>query len=198
MKTIVWGSLLLALALAPGCRHAPTTPERPVSAALQGVSGEEQAEERTPDVIYVPTPPERVQAMLELARPQQGQKLYDLGCGDGRIPIAAAKQFGVRAVCIDIDPERIEEARENVREAGVEDLVEVRQADLFETDLSDADIVTLYLLPSLNEKLKPKLLRELKPGARVVSHAFDMGTWQPDATQEVSGSPVYLWMIPER
>ncbi len=153
--------------------------------------------EKAPDVVYVPTPQARVDAMLEMAAPRRGEKLYDLGCGDGRIPVTAAKRYGVRSVCVDIDPQRIAEARANVAAAGVEDLVEVRQADLFEVDLSDADVVTLYLLPSLNEKLRPTLIRDLKPGSRVVSHAFDMGTWQPEETREVDGGYVYRWIIPE-
>lgn len=154
-----------------------------------------KAEARTPDVVFVPTPEDRVQAMLDMAQVKKGQKLYDLGCGDGRIAVAAARDHGARAVCIDIDPERIADARRNVKENGVEHLVEVRQGDLFETDFSDADVVTLYLLPSLNEKLRPQLQRQLKNGARIVSHSFDMGTWKPDQEREVSGAKLYLWQI---
>ena len=155
----------------------------------------DMAPTKTPDVVYVPTPEERVQAMLQMAQVQQGEKLYDLGCGDGRIAVAAARDYGARAVCIDVDPQRIREALDNVRANNVEHLVEVRQADLFETDFSDADVVTLYLLPSLNERLRPTLQRDLRNGARVVSHSFDMGTWKPDMTQEVSGAELYLWVI---
>lgn len=154
-----------------------------------------KAEARVPDVVFVPTPEDRVQAMLDMAQVKKGQKLYDLGCGDGRIAVAAARDHGARAVCIDIDPERIADARRNVKENGVEHLVEVRQGDLFETDFSDADVVTLYLLPSLNEKLRPQLQRQLKNGARIVSHSFDMGTWKPDQEREVSGAKLYLWQI---
>ena len=136
--------------------------------------------------------------MLKLADVKSGDLLYDLGSGDGRIPITAAKVYGVRAVGIDIDPERIAEANANAEAAGVTGRVTFRQADLFETDLRNADVVTLYLLQSLNERLRPKLLRELKPGSRIVSHAFSMGDWQPERTQEVDGSTIYLWTVPNR
>ena len=124
--------------------------------------------------------------------------LYDLGSGDGRIPIAAAKKYDVRAVGIDIDPQRIREARANAQEAGVTDEVTFRQEDLFKTDFSDATVVTLYLLDRLNEKLRPRLLAELKPGTRIVSHAFQMGDWEPEETREVDGSFIYFWTVPER
>jgi len=150
---------------------------------------------RDPDVIFVPTPEPVVQRMLTMANVGPNDVVYDLGCGDGRIAIAAARDFGARSVCVDIDPKRIEEATENVRKAGVEDRVEVRHADLFQVDLSPATVVTLYLLESLNEKLRPKLKRELRDGARVVSQSFSMGDWQPAATDSVSGTPVYLWKI---
>jgi SAM-dependent methyltransferase len=150
---------------------------------------------REPDVIFEPTPQRRVDAMLAMARVRPGEKVYDLGCGDGRIAITAAKKFRAHAVCIDIDPERVAEARANVAAAGVADRVEVRLGDLFETDLSDADVVTLYLLQELNERLRPTLLRDLRPGSRVVSHVFDMGDWKPDAEKEIDGGMVYLWRI---
>ena len=200
---------LAAVGLLSGCA---TSTERtadkaaPAQAAAPGVVAQtataqaepaplDMAPTKTPDVVYVPTPEERVQAMLQMAQVQQGEKLYDLGCGDGRIAVAAARDYGARAVCIDVDPQRIREALDNVRANNVEHLVEVRQADLFETDFSDADVVTLYLLPSLNERLRPTLQRDLRNGARVVSHSFDMGTWKPDMTQEVSGAELYLWVI---
>lgn len=158
----------------------------------------ETAGERTPDVIYVPTPQPVVDAMLEMAKVRKGDILYDLGSGDGRIPITAAKVYGVRATGIDIDPKRIAEANANARAAGVTDLVTFKQADLFTSDFSDASVVTLYLLNSLNEKLRPKLLAELKPGTRIVSHAFRMGDWEPQAQQDIDGAMIYFWTVPPR
>ena len=159
-----------------------------------------QAPARTqvPDVIYVPTPYEVVDRMLELAGVRKGDVLYDLGSGDGRIPVTAAKKFGIRAVGIDIDPQRIEEAKDNARKNGVAKLVEFRNEDLFRSRFSEATVVTLYLLPDLNVKLRPRLLSELKPGTRVVSHQFDMGTWKPDKKVELNGRTIYLWTIPPR
>lgn len=154
---------------------------------------------REPDVIYVPTPEPVVDAMLNLAGVKEGDVLYDLGSGDGRIPIAAAQRFGVRGVGIDINPVRVREANANAETAGVTDLVTFKEADLFEEDISEASVVTLYLLQSLNVKLRPKLLAELKPGTRIVSHAFDMADqWKPEQTQEVDGTRIYLWTVPER
>jgi len=152
----------------------------------------------TPDVIFVPTPQEVVDAMLEVAKVRDGDVLYDLGSGDGRIPITAAKKFKVRAVGIDIDPERIQEARANAKAAGVTDRVTFKQEDLFKTNFSEATVVTLYLLDSLNEKLRPRLLAELKPGTRIVSHAFRMGDWAPEKTLEVDGKMIYFWTVPAR
>lgn len=154
---------------------------------------------REPDVVYVPTPTSVVDAMLELARVDGNDVLYDLGSGDGRIPIAAARRFGTRGVGIDINPVRIREANANARAAGVTGLVDFRQEDLFEADFSEATVVTLYLLPTLNEKLRPRLLAELAPGTRIVSHAFDMGEeWPPEKTVRVDSSVVHLWTVPER
>ena len=154
---------------------------------------------REPDVVYVPTPATVVEAMLELAQVGGDDMLYDLGSGDGRIPIAAARRFGTRGVGIDINPVRIREANANARAAGVTGLVSFRREDLFQADFSEATVVTLYLLPVLNERLRPRLLAELAPGTRVVSHAFDMGEeWPPDRTLRVDSSVVYLWTIPER
>ena len=151
-----------------------------------------------PDVIYVPTPHEVVDEMLKLADVKKGDVLYDLGSGDGRIPVAAAKKFGIRAVGIDIDPQRIEEAKENARKNGVAKLVEFRNEDLFKTRFSEATVVTLYLLPDLNVKLRPRLWAELKPGTRIVSHQFDMGTWPPERKLELNGRTIYLWRVPAR
>jgi predicted RNA methylase len=155
---------------------------------------------RSPDVIFVPTPQEVVDAMLKLAKVTKADVIYDLGSGDGRIPITAAKTYGARGVGIDIDPQRIKEATENLKTAGVGDRVKFLNQDLFTTDISEATVVTLYLLPSLNVKLIPKLNKELKPGTRIVSHAFDMsadGTERkPRETLNVNGRTVYFWTIP--
>jgi len=168
-----------------------------------GVSGwirgaEQDAPLRGPDVIFVPTPNDIVATMLRMAAVTKKDTVYDLGCGDGRIVITAAQKYGARGVGIDIDPERVAEATENVRKAGVADRVKIIRGDLFEADISPATVVTLYLLTELNLKLRPKLLRDLHPGARVVSHAFAMGDWKPERTAAVSGTTVYLWRIPPR
>ena len=151
-----------------------------------------------PDVVFVPTPQEVVDKMLEMAKVGKGDVLYDLGSGDGRIPVTAAKRFGIRAVGIDIDPQRIAEANENARKDGVANLVQFKREDLFKTKFGDATVVTLYLLPDLNVKLRPRLLAELKPGTRIVSHQFDMGTWKPERKLELNGRTIYLWTIPPR
>ena len=156
------------------------------------------AAQRQPDVIYVPTPQDVVDDMLRLANVRKGDRHYDLGSGDGRIAITAAKRYGVRATGIDIDPERIKEATANAKKAGVEKLVDFRQEDLFKADFRDATIITLYLLPDLNLKLRPRLWAELKPGTRIVSHQFDMGDWEPEKKLEMSGRTIYFWTVPER
>ena len=147
-------------------------------------------------MIYVPTPPEVVEEMLKLADVKKGDVLYDLGSGDGRIPVTAARKYGIRAVGIDIDPERIREAKDNAARNGVEHLVRFRQEDLFKADFREATVVTLYLLPDLNVKLRPRLWSELKPGARVVSHQFDMADWKPEKEVELNGRTIYFWTIP--
>ena len=154
--------------------------------------------EQQPDVIYVPTPHEVVDDMLRLANVRKGDVLYDLGSGDGRIAIAAAKKYGIKAIGIDIDPERIREANENAKKAGVGHLVQFRQEDLFKADFREATVITLYLLPDLNVKLRPRLWDDLKPGTRIVSHQFDMGTWKPEKRLESNGRVVYFWTIPAR
>lgn len=159
---------------------------------------EVQISQRKPDVVYVPTPQEVVNEMLKLAQVTKDDVIYDLGSGDGRIPITAAQRHGTRGIGIDINPQRIREANENAREAGVTDRVEFLQQDLFESDISEATVVTLYLLPELNLRLRPQLFEQLRPGTRIVSHDFDMGDWEPDrvvATNE--GSMIYLWVVPE-
>jgi precorrin-6B methylase 2 len=154
---------------------------------------------RRPDVIYVPTNEEVVRGMLKLAGVTKDDIVYDLGCGDGRIPITAARDFGARGVGIDIDPQRIAEANANLKQAGVGARVQIRQSDLFTADIKEATVVTLYLLQSLNMKLRPKLLAELKPGTRIVSHAFDMGDeWKPEKTEEIGGTRIFLWTIPKK
>jgi predicted O-methyltransferase YrrM len=157
---------------------------------------------RVPDVPFVPTPREVVDAMLAMARVGPNDVLYDLGSGDGRIVIAAAKQFGTRGVGYDIDPARIREANVNARRAGVTDKVRFVLGDIFDADISEATVVTLYLLPEVNLQLRPKLLRELRPGTRVVSHRFDMGDWVPERRErvEVHGADhfVFFWTIPPR
>ena len=158
----------------------------------------QEAPTRRPDVIYVPTPEAVVEAMLQVANVGKNDIVYDLGCGDGRIPVTAAKKYGATGVGIDIDPQRIKEAKENVAKNNVGDKVTIVQGDLFEQDLSKATVVTLYLLPSLNVKLMPKLMKELKPGTRIVSHAFDMGDWKPEKELDVDGRKVYYWTIPKR
>ena len=151
---------------------------------------------RRPDVPYVPTHPAVVDAMLKVAKVTKDDLVYDLGSGDGRIVITAAQQYGARGVGIDINPQRVAEAKENAVKAGVTDRVQFFQQDLFQTDISRATVVTLYLLPRINVKLRPKLLKELKPGTRIVSHAFDMGKWKPEQTLEVKGRKIYFWTIP--
>jgi len=151
---------------------------------------------REPDVQFVVTPLYLVDEMLELAGTNKKDVVYDLGCGDGRFLISAAKRFGARGVGIDIDPERIRESRENAKKAGVADRVKFYEQDLFTTDIRPATLVALYLLPELNLRLRPKFFRELKPGTRIVSHAFDMEDWKPDATGTLGGSTYYYWVLP--
>jgi precorrin-6B methylase 2 len=160
-------------------------------------SAAERAPDRKLDVRYEPTPPEVVRTMLELAAVRPADVVYDLGCGDGRIVIGAAK-LGARGVGVDLDPARVREARENARAAGVEDRVEIRQGDLFETDVSPASVVMLFLQPELNLRLRPRLLAQLRPGSRIVSHWHDMGDWAPERTIPIAGRNVYLWTVPAR
>lgn len=149
------------------------------------------------DVWYVATPHEVVDRMLYEAKIKAIDVVYDLGCGDGRMVIAAAKQYGTRGVGVDLDPARIREARANAKAQGVDQLVTFRVGDMFETDLREATVVMLYLLPELNRRLKPKLFAELPPGARVVSHDFDMGkNWQPDRSVNLGADGIYMWVMP--
>jgi len=166
-------------------RAEPTTQKEPTKAT------------RALDVWYVATPHDIVDRMLYEAKVRTGDVVYDLGCGDGRMVIAAAKKFGTRGVGIDLDPARIKEARANAKAQGVDRLVTFRVADLFETDLREATVVMLYLLPEVNRRLKPKLFAELRPGARVVSHDFDMGRdWPPDRSVKLGSDGIYMWVMP--
>ncbi len=168
---------------------------------------QEAKPKRDPDVPYVPTTERAVDEMLKLANVQKSDILYDLGCGDGRIVVTAAKKFGTRGVGIDINPVRIEEARANAKKNGVEHLVQFIEQDLFEAKISDATVVTLFLLPSVNLKLRPKLLADLKPGTRVVSNTFDMGDWKAERETALDDNDYedsylshkfFLWTIPQR
>ncbi len=167
----------------------------------QAGAAKEATENRTPDVVFVPTPQDVVDKMLEMAQVSKDDLVYDLGCGDGRIVVTAAKRYGCRAVGYDIDPQRIKESQENVRKNGVGDLVQIRQKDIFTLDLSEANVVTLYLLPRLNVKLIPQL-EKLKPGSRIVSHDFRMKGVKPDKTVTITSDEdqaehkIFLWTIP--
>ncbi len=181
-------ALLVVLVLGLGTASAGPAPAR------QAVAAPAQEGLRQPDVIYVPTRQSVVDAMLKVANVKAGDVVYDLGCGDGRIVVTAAK-LGARGIGIDIDPKRVAEANENVKKNGVGDRVKILNQDLFTTDLSEATVVTLYLLPTLNLKLRPILWKTLKPGTRIVSHDFTMGDWKPEQTLNVDGATIYYWTI---
>jgi ubiquinone/menaquinone biosynthesis C-methylase UbiE len=178
----------LLLAAAPHFVHSQPTAQTPPA-------------DRQPDVIFVPTPQEAVDKMLEMAQVKKGDLVYDLGCGDGRIVVTAARKYGVTAVGVDIDPQRVKESRENVKKNGVEDLVTIVHGDIFELDLSEVDVVTLYLLPDLNVKLMPQL-RKMKPGSRIVSYEFAMRGAKPaevhhgDHKDRSYGYTIYKWVVP--
>lgn len=178
-------ALLLAPAARADNRSGPALPTSP--------------DARPPlDVPYVPTQMSVVDAMLDMAKVTKSDTLYDLGCGDGRIVVRAASRFGCRGVGVDLDPERVAEANENAAKEKVTHLTRFEVGDVFRFDFSPATVVTMYLLPAVNLKLRPRLLKELKPGTRVVSHDFDMGDWTPQETREVGRSRVFLWTIPAR
>ena len=166
-----------------------------LSAALSAAA---QQPKRTPDIHFVPTPDEVVEAMLQLADVGQNDVVYDLGSGDGRIPITAARRFGARGVGIDLDPKLVAQATRNAQEAGVADRVRFVEGDIFEADISPATVVTLYLLTSINERLRPKLLEELRPATRIVSHQFRMGDWNPDREIVIDFRSLFLWRVPKR
>jgi cyclopropane fatty-acyl-phospholipid synthase-like methyltransferase len=145
---------------------------------------------------FVTTPPDIVDSMLKLAEIRKGDVLYDLGSGDGRIVIAAAKKYGVRGVGIELNPEHVKEAREEASRAGVSELARFEVGDVFDADLRPASVVTMYLLPEVNLELRPKLKRELRSGSRIVTHSFHMGDWAPERVIEVRGTKIYRWIIP--
>ena len=151
-----------------------------------------------PDVVYVPTNQKIVDAMLELAKVTKDDTVYDLGCGDGRIVTTAAKRFGANGVGIEIDAKLVELAKKNARQAGVADQVKFIEADLFKTNFKPATVVMLYLSPSVNLRLRPRLLKQLKPGTRIVSHDFGMGEWQPEETLVIDEATLYLWTVPAK
>jgi SAM-dependent methyltransferase len=187
--------------------HNLTVPAIAISALFASLAA---AQTRQPkhqvDVPYVPTTEEAVQVMLKLADVKKSDVVYDLGCGDGRIVIAAAKEYGAHGVGIDINPERIQEAEANAKKAGIEKLVRFEENDLFDVDIREATVVTLFLLESVNLKLRPKLLRDLKPGTRIVSNTFEMGDWKPEkefslddlGDGEALSRKFFLWIVPQR
>ncbi|WP_321474619.1 methyltransferase domain-containing protein [uncultured Paludibaculum sp.] len=179
MRILRWAPALFISLAAPLALHAQT----------YGESG---------DVPYVPTPQHVVDAMLKLGNVQPGDVVFDLGCGDGRIVVTAAEKFSATGTGIDLNPKRIEEANENARKAGVTDKVTFLQQNLFESDVSKATLVTLYLLPEVNLKLRPRLLQQLKTGTRIVSHSFDMGEWKPDKRFDADGRILYLWTVTDK
>lgn len=186
----------------PACRHRAILCAIVAASWVAGIGFAQQPPLRAPDVRYEPTPIDVVGAMLRLAKVNADDIVYDLGCGDGRIVITAARQFGARGVCVDIDPRRIAESRENAHQAGVTERIQFLNVDLLATRIDDATVVMLFLSRELNLAVRPKLLRELKPGTRIVSHWHDMGDWKPQETVRVQSSgrerPIYLWTVPER
>ncbi|MGQ0752047.1 MAG: class I SAM-dependent methyltransferase [Betaproteobacteria bacterium] len=170
--------------------------------ALLSAAGAHAQQPVVPGVRYEPTSPDVVEVMLRLGEAKPGDVVYDLGCGDGRIVIAAIRAGAARGVCVDIDPVRIAESRRNAQQAGVADRIRFVNQDLFAVDIGEATLVMLFLSPEFNLKLRPKLQRELRPGARVVSHWHSMGDWQPQETVQVASEgrerSIYLWTIPAR
>ncbi len=207
LKNLILTMILMALAQWSANFCSPIVASGLAASAIPKTSpqrrpGAKKRPLRKPDVIYYPTPPETVAEMLRMAQIKKGDVLYDLGSGDGRIPIAAAQQFGIRAVGIEIDPKLVTEADELARQANVSKLVRFRNEDMFHIDLSEASVVTLYLSEKLNLLLLPKLLRELRPGSRILSHDFRMGDWKPQQTVRVPWGKlyrtVYLWIVPPK
>jgi 2-polyprenyl-3-methyl-5-hydroxy-6-metoxy-1,4-benzoquinol methylase len=175
----------------------PATPTPHPEVATNIAQAQDSAYENKKIVPFVPTPQEVVDKMIELGGIKKGDTVYDLGSGDGRIVVTAAKK-GARAVGFEIDGDLVKESRENIKKAGVQNQAEIRQQDILTVDLSPASVVTMYLLPDVNMRLRPNILSQLKPGSRVVSHAFDMGDWKPDKTERVNGRTIYLWIVPAK
>ncbi|MEX2198845.1 MAG: class I SAM-dependent methyltransferase [Burkholderiales bacterium] len=190
------GLLVVAVMLLVGAAPSREVHAEGNHACGPGAAPANTAEIHEAEVLYLPTPHHVVEAMLRLAAVSQSDVVYDLGAGDGRIPIAAARAYGARGVGIELDGRMLERARCNARAAGMERLVEFRQADLFRADLREATVVTLFLFPEMNRRLKSKLLSELRPGTRIVSHRFGLGDWPPDRTIEASGHLLLLWTVP--
>ncbi len=192
--------LVCPLLLIGACNQEETpTPPTDTSTTALSVPSVNLPDSTSPpgDVPFVESPQPVVTKMLELARVTEDDVVYDLGSGDGRIVIKAATKYGARGVGIEIKPHLVKKSRQNAKQAGVNDRVKFLQGDLFEADISDATVVTLYLLPSVNKELRPKLFSELEPGTRVVSHDFDMDEWEPDTTWKSGGETVHRWTIPE-
>lgn len=181
----------------PGLVFRPAAYALAVAGVLLGSAAAPAQEEPRLDVIYVPTPQVVVDRMLDMAGVKSGDFMIDFGCGDGRMVVSAAKR-GARGYGVDINPARINEANENARKAGVTDKVEFKIADLFQEDLSKADVMAMYLLTDINLRLRPKILDTMKPGTRIVSHAFDMGDWEPDQQDTVDGKNVFFWIVPAK
>jgi precorrin-6B methylase 2 len=193
MKRRIFGKALSGLGLLILSTFAGTPHD-----SLHGVAfAQDSIFEKKKIVPFVPTPQEVVDKMVELAGVKKGDVVYDLGSGDGRIVITAAKK-GAKAVGFEIDGDLVKQSRDNIRKAGVQDQAEIRQQDILAVDLSAASVLTMYLLPDVNLKLRPNILSQLKPGSRVVSHAFDMGDWKPDRIERVEGRTLYLWTIPAK
>jgi len=202
LKLFLGLSLLVAGVLfLPSCTRSPDTS----TVDSSGVTIQEPSPATTStdtsvesDVPYVPTPKKTVRSMLELADVSKQDTVYDLGSGDGRVPIMAAEKYGANGVGIEIKPDLVQRARKNAKLSGVSDKVEFRQRDIFKADFSDATVVTMYLFPEVNMKLRPMLFEQLDPGTPIVSHSFDMDEWEPDSTMKVNGDVLYLWTIPEK
>jgi precorrin-6B methylase 2 len=187
--------IFLVIALSGWYVWVGDAPQLAVSTSV--AQGQDVLFESKKIVPFVPTPQEVVDKMIEVAGVKKGDTVYDLGSGDGRIVITAAKK-GAKAVGFEIDGDLVKESRQNIQKAGMQDLAEIRQQDILTVDLSAASVVTMYLLPDVNLKLRPNILSQLKPGSRVVSHAFDMGDWKPNRTERINGRTVYLWIVPTK